>query len=485
MSFAFIPFYVERLGASGYAVIGLAALMQAGLSIFDNGLHSLMSRKMSGYVGRSLSLHSLSLYLRSSELLMLLAACLWAVLFVFPMKSIFWSWSHASFVDQSGLGSGWVSSALIALLLVFNSINNFYKSCLAGLQCQVELNSVLAIVATLKSVGCAVVLNWRPDIDLYFAWQILSMAVSILSLIFICYVRLGLDFARIKPASFKTVFDHHDVKFGGSLILTAAASFFILQADKISVASLLSQSDFGYYSFVSTMAAGIAYAVMPIVNVVYPRLCQYSFSGNRKQFKALFHRASTLIGCLIFAVLMSVTVFAFPLYQVSIQAQSLMSQQFLDAFLVLLVGNSILYMQMLPVYARYAEGSTKYWLNYSLLSAVVYVPVQLYATFRFATDGAAWSWLIYALIGLVFAVPRLFVGILSGELKQWISKDLMLPFILSAFPVGVIYLLYNSSLLVKSFSLCVAAFGGSVASSAFISYVVVQFASRRRHIVNY
>ncbi|EPN55104.1 polysaccharide biosynthesis protein, partial [Pseudomonas syringae pv. actinidiae ICMP 19096] len=113
----------------------------------------------------------------------------------------------------------------------------------------------------------------------------------------------GLDWALLKPI----------LPFAASLSLSAVLWIVLTQLDKVLLSSLLPLDQYGYFSLVALIAAGLMMLTNPLVQTLLPRLTVLMAEGRRDEMHALFLAANRLVCTCLFPLAALIALQAEPL----------------------------------------------------------------------------------------------------------------------------------------------------------------------------
>ena len=176
VGFAFVPIYLHLLGIEAYGLIGFFLTLQSVLGIMDLGLSLTLNRELaraSSQPDKGLRVASLLRTLEIPYWVMSVAVGLLVVALA--------PWIAKNWVNSVTLSSDAVEGAvrLMGIVIALQTPFALYQGGLTGLQRQISVNLILAVAATLRAVGAALVI-WllSRTVEAYFAWQVIVSAVA-------------------------------------------------------------------------------------------------------------------------------------------------------------------------------------------------------------------------------------------------------------------------------------------------------------------
>jgi O-antigen/teichoic acid export membrane protein len=422
MGIAFIPLYIKYLGIEAYGLIGLFAVLQAGLKLLDMGMTPTMGREMARYTSGAHTEQSIRDLLRTVEYIAIVIFILIAGSVSSGSTLIATNWLKAESLPIEVLAEAFFIMGFVTAL---RFIEGIYRSCITGLQHQVFLNIVTAFTATLRGIGAVVILAWvSPTIHAFFLWQ---AVVSIVTLTIFCAAtysklpRLIFSRARFSMAALRKIW-----RFAGGVLGINILSFLLTQTDKIVLPTVISLREYGYYIMAATLSAGLHMVISPITQAIYPRLCELHSQDNKNAFATKYHKGAQFVSVIAGSIALVLIVFAENF--LNIWTQNLELAVNVSGLLsVLMLGSLVNGMMWMPYQAQLAHGWTSLAVRINFISVVLLVPSILWAAENYGAEGASWAWLLlnvgYFSIGAFF----MYKTILKNEKISWYINDVMLP----------------------------------------------------------
>jgi hypothetical protein len=192
------PAYLGLLGIEAYGLIGVFALLQTILALFDFGLGLTLNRELAA-LSHELRANSQLMRdtVRTFEIVYWLVGLLIGATVIAGAPFLATTWFHSSVLSTTATT---IAIALMGLAIGVQWPSWLYQGGLLGLERHVTMNGILAGCAGVRWVGALLVLRFiSPTIELFFAWQIIASAIQTLVL------RLAL--ARLLPEGRNSRFD--------------------------------------------------------------------------------------------------------------------------------------------------------------------------------------------------------------------------------------------------------------------------------------
>jgi O-antigen/teichoic acid export membrane protein len=421
MGLVFIPLYVRYMGIEAYGLIGLFAVLQVFMSLLDIGMSPTLSREMSRFTAGFHTPQLIRNLLRSLEFIVLGLACTIIASISSAAEWLANDWLRIdSLVTEEVVYAFVISGSAIG----FRFCEGIYRSALIGLQQQVWLNTVRAILSTLQYAGVLPVLSLvSPTITAFFLWQAACalLAVAIYSAKLYRTLPTAPAPARFSLSALNDVW-----RFAGGLLAINTLTILLTQTDKVLLSRLLILEDYGYYTLAATLAAGLSMIIGPITQAFYPRMVECYTRGENEALARTYHQGAQLVS-VITAPLMAITLF-FPEGVLYLWSGDISLASSASPLLAILIVGGFLNGQMwMPYHCQLAHGWTSLSIKINIVAVLIIVPAILWFVPLFGAIAAAWSWLAlnlgYGLIGIHFMHRR----VLSEEKGRWYVWDVLLP----------------------------------------------------------
>lgn len=430
MGLAFVPVYIHYLGVEAWGLVGFMAMLQAWLTLLDVGLTPTLSREMARFRAGAHSAQSIRDLLRSLEVIfgaiaVLIVSIIW---FLAPWLSTYWLRSVE--LSDSELSHAIV---MIGFVLAARMAEQVYRGAIQGLQRQVWLNGVLAVMATFRWAGVVGVLAWiESSIELFFLWQ---GVISLVTVVILARKTYRLLTPGVRPARFEISAIRKIRRFAGGMAVTTLLTLLLTQVDKLLLSKMVSLEEFGYYMLAASVAGGLAFLVGPIATAIQPRLTELVTRSEDLLLVEIYHRASQWLAVILIPVALLLAVFsdAFLYMWTGSQVISEKSGPLLTLISLGTMCNGFMHV---PYNLQLAYGWTGLVVRVNIVAVIVIVPAILWAVPAYGAIGAAWAWLFlnagYVLIGIHYIHRRL----IPREKWRWYADAVFKPLI-----VGVITML--------------------------------------------
>lgn len=459
-----IPLYIDYLGIEAYGLIGFFSLLMLWLGLMDFGMGSTINREMARYSAGNKPNSTIKNLLRTVEILTLSIG----IFFV----TVFWllsSWISSNWIRLESITSQTASDVIVIMVMVsaMRFYEGIYRNALMGLQKQVSANVVNVALSTLRAVGVIFIFeNVSISIMSFFIWQLVVTFIGIFIYRYVTYEALVFD---KKQAHFSMVSVREVWSFAGGMFGIAFVTLALTTSDKILLSKLLTLSDYGRYTFAVTASTMVIMLVTPVINAVYPRLCQLIETDDKKTLISCYHLYSQLISSLIGGVGINLAVFSEQIIKFWTGNPKFATENhFLLSVLVL--ANTINAMMYLPYHLQLAHGWTQLSFKTNLYSLFAVIPLTLLLVPTYGAIGAAFIYLFLNIMYITIVVYIMHKKIFKNEIYKWYLLDLI-PQILISILVTVItsFIIKEVSNEILIFTLIFISFAVSILLSIIVS----------------
>ncbi len=428
LAILFTPVYIRLLGMEAYGLIGFHLTLQGAMGFLEMGLSRACNRELARCSGLEDGGDSrMRDTLRTLELVYWGVAALLGLIFGLASHWVATRWLTSSSYSPEQLANivsimGWV--------VALRWPAGLYYGALMGMQHHVWVSLAQAGTA-LVSGGGAVLALWlvRPDIMLFFQWQVVASVFSIPLVAGLAWRFLPGTFrqGRFSLSLLTELF-----RFAGGVGLNAVMGTILRQADKLILSAVLPLKLFGYYTLASLIAnATSSLLAMPVSNAVFPRFSQLvAAEPSPRNLPDLYHTATQLVAVLVVPVAMLMAFFAHQVVFVYTGSRAVADGTALT--LTILAVAKMLHASMVIPYAlQLAYGWLRLSLYLNVVSVLWLVPAVYLLSASYGPAGAATAWLIVTIGYLVVGTPLMHRRLLVGEWRRWMLHALAGPVLVS------------------------------------------------------
>jgi len=417
MSLAFVPAYINLMGAESFGLVGVFTSLVGMLAVLDLGLSQAMTREMAILSHNKNSFQQLVNTLRTLEVIYWLVAVVVGLIVLCLANFIAYQWLKPETLSSVQLLHAlWIMALIIGLRWPVA----IYSGGLNGLQKQVLLNKLLVIFATLQGAGAfAVLLLFQPTIEAFFIWQAIMAFVQV--------VILRLALLRSLPGDGKASFSkdtlRHVWRFAAGMTGVSLVTTVLTQLDKILLSKILTLSELGYYTFAASVAMVIYKIVGPIFTAYYPRLTELVAKNNQQALIGSYHEGCQLMAVAIIPLTLVLVFFSKEILEIWTQNPLLVSHTY---FLVslLVIGNALNGLMHIPYALQLAHGWTKLAFYTNVIAVIILAPAIYFSALHWGAVGAASVWILLNISYLLISVHLMYRRILESEKWSWYVDDI-------------------------------------------------------------
>jgi O-antigen/teichoic acid export membrane protein len=429
-NFIFVPFYIRYLGIEAYGLVGFFASMMAIFALLDMGTSTALSRQLATFAVAPQGSGRAATLVRSLEYVYLLVALLLGAGAFLAAP-----WLAHTWLKPVGLGMPATITALrlMAVVAALRWPVALYTAALVGLQRQVVLSVLTTTVITMQGLGAVVVLQVvSPTIQTFFTWQIAIAAVQLCMFPVVVWRNLG---SAAAEARFSAESLRQIIPFAAGVAGITATSVLLTQADKVILSKYLPLQDFGYYTLAWSIANVLSLVSMAFYTGMLPSLSQLADPVQERELSRLYHRGCQLLAVLTVPAALTVAFFSEPLLKLYVRSADIAARTH-GLLSVLVIGNLLLTMMVLPLALQLASGWTKLSLYKNVAAVILFVPAMSVVVPRFGAMGAAWLWLGLTAGYFLIEIPIMHRRLLPTEKWDWYCADVGVPFAISGAIIG-------------------------------------------------
>ncbi|MFZ3115588.1 MAG: oligosaccharide flippase family protein [Syntrophales bacterium] len=463
MSFVFIPLYIKFMGIEAYGLVGVFATLLALLSMLDMGFIHTLNREMARMSVFENSAKEMRDLLRTLEIPYWLMAIIvgGSVIALSPLIAYKW-------VNPKSLSPATIQRAIIIMGLVMGCQwpLGFYSGGLLGLQRQVLLNIINAVMATFRGLGTVLIL-WlvSPTIEAFFSWQIIISLTHTGIVMFFLWHSL--------PASSQKPCFRRDLllkiwRFAAGVTGITVLATILTQVDKVILSRLLNMEMFGYYTLAYFVAVTPLYRLIsPVFSAISPRMNNLVALGDQEGLKKLYHKSAQLVSVLVLPAAIVVALFSKEILLLWTRDPITVERTHMLVSIII-IGTALNGILTIPYVLQLAAGWTRLTFLVCFFSLPLLIPLIIALTRWYGAVGAAIVWVILNGGQVLITVQLMHRRLLSTEKWRWYCEDVALPLTValtvgiicrllvpvpSGIVLGIIYLMMISSVVLSATAL--------------------------------
>ena len=417
------PLYLQHLGIEAYGLVGFFALLQTWMNLLDIGLTPTLGRQIAHARGKTKGFDEFRKLLKSFELIFFGLALLAVFGVYFASTWLANDWINAELLSTDVIA---YCIKLMGVMIGLRWFSGLYRSGINGLEDQVWLNIANILLMTLKFVGALILLIFiSNDIQHFFEYQLVIGSIELIVVMTRFYKKLPVSKVPIPIISFHLESVKAVAPFALGVAYTAGIWIFVSQVDKLILSGVLTLAEFGYFSLVVIIAAAINAITGPISNAIQPRMTYLLSGGSEVEMLALYRKATQLVTWVSMSVSIMVAFFAEPLIYAWTGNKEAASWS-KDILFWFALGNGVLAIIAFQYYLQIAHGKLKLHILGATLSAIIEVPIIVYAALNYGALGAGITWFIVRVVwGLVWT-PIVHHYFAPGLHLKWLFNDILI-----------------------------------------------------------
>ena len=416
-----MPLYLKFLGAEMFGLVGFLVMLQAWLPLLDLGFSPTLARYVAVARGREEDMGQFGQLLRSFEIIFFALAVAVAAGIFLSSPQIASEWIDSTAVDNATVA---YCVSLMGAIVALRFVASLYRSGIRGMEDQVWLNVATILVATVRSVGALLIMVFiSADIQLFFHYHV---AVGLIELILLAqrfYSSLSLsplqlpfkvDVARLKSVA----------PFALSVAYASAIWVVMSQTDKLILSTVLPLREFGYFTLVSLLSGVILLITGPITQALLPRMTSLVAAGRQEDMVSIYRGASQLVAVIAISAALLLSFYTEALVYAWTGDREA-ARWCADVLPWFALGNGFLALGAFQYFLQNAFGRLKLHVVGSTVSALIQVPIILYAAIRFGAEGAGIAWLAIRATWFVVWTAIVHRTFVPGLHSVWLLKDLL------------------------------------------------------------
>jgi O-antigen/teichoic acid export membrane protein len=435
ISLIFIPLYIRFLGIESYGLIGFFGVLLTVLALLDVGMTPTINREMARYTAGEHTPLSIRSLLKS-----ILIVALGMAMVISLGVYLGAGWLAENWLQAGELPTGTAADAIaiMGFIIAMRFVEGVLKGAIAGLQKQVLLNIINAVIETTRAVGALFVIVYvSSNVSVFFYWQ---GVVSLTTLIVLVGVIGKLIPKPEAPAEFSLAALKKVRRFASGVFGISILAMFLTQLDKMILSRYLPLAEFGYYTFAFVAANAIHRLSGPVTQAIFPHFSALEAKGNPQHLIETYHRSAQVMALLIIPVSMIICIHSGAILQLWTQDPEL-TRESSGLLSIIVTGVMLNALLQLPGLIQLAHSWTGLILRTNICALLFLAPLMFWSVPRYGAIAAAWLWVLLNVGYFFIQVPLIHKRILKGELGRWYFHDNLLPLI------AVVVALYLCSLL--------------------------------------
>lgn len=414
-----LPLYLFHLGGDAFGLIGLFLMLQTWLQIFDLGISPLFSREAARARAAQNDYLRLKHLLRSFEIIILSISTLLFIAIFTTRNWISNHWLQAGNLDTHTIS---ICLILMASAVCLRLPTTLYKSGLQGLERQVILNISNITIVSLKFIGGWLLVKYiTQDIVDFFVYQLLIGVIETICVAILCYkcipvssrTSLSIYWSELQPV----------LPFASGLAYLATIWVILSQVDKFILSSILSLTEFGYFTLATILAAGISQLGTPISQAILPRMTYLISNNESVQMITLYRQSTRAMACLIVPCTGMIAFYSHEF--VFIWTGNLDTAEWIGPILLWIsLGHGIMALGAFQYYLQYAYGKLRMHVIFSSFMASIQIPLLIYTAHNYGVYEMSYCWFALRLFSFLLWTPVVHHFYAPGIHLRWFFSDI-------------------------------------------------------------
>lgn len=220
-------------------------------------------------------------------------------------------------------------------------------------------------------------------------------------------------------------------RFTAGMSGIALSATVLTQLDKVILSKMLGLEEFGHYMIATAIVGGLYFLIMPVFNVVYPRLSALAVTGDTGKLTDLYRLGTTLLATMLFPIAMLLVVYAEELVRIW-TGNPAVASSVAPVIGLLAIGSALHGVMFFPYALQLAYGITRLPLTINMILIAILVPLIVFFTLTYGVFGGAMAWLIFQVLYVLLGTWLTHRQLLQGVGMLWLFRDVGIPFVLSS-----------------------------------------------------
>jgi len=418
-----VPFQINLLGDQAFGLLGFYALIAGFMAFLDLGLSITANREVA-----RLDLESTDGKHEIQDLVRTFEIPYWMIgLLLGGVLALSANWIADYWIAAPDLSHDTVVFAVrvIGALLAARWPILLYRSILLGLQYQVRANVLGIAVEVLNGVGTLGLLLIRPDVKLFFLWQLLLGIVEILGHVALTWY--SVRDRRLARPKFRLHILKRIWRYALGVNTASLLGAVFGRADGLILSKMYPIAFLGYYSIAQRVPPLLGIFPASSIPATTPSLIAQYERGDEREMSRLYHRQMRWLSFICVGMSGALAAFSLPILLIWTQSPSV-AEATAVTFALVAIGAALETMTNPVNQLSLACGFTRPPIVVSFVTGIIVAVGTLILAPRLGIAGAALAWCT-ARIAIYFAFPVLVQrSVLKGEARPWFLGD-TLPFL--------------------------------------------------------
>ena len=319
---------------------------------------------------------------------------------------------------------------IMAICVALRWMTGLYRGVISGFERIVWLSVSNIVIATLRFPGVLLYMYYFGfTVKSFFIFQLIVAVLEFVILAFNAQIllpklkqpaRIGWSMQPVKPL----------LSFALTIAFTSSVWVLLTQLDKFVLSGILPLSEYGYFTLAVLVAGGILQIGAPISSAIMPRMARLQGEKKHQELKAVYLGATEFVAVVVVTAGIILAALAQPVLYVW-TGDAVLAQKAAPILQLYALGNAILTLGAFPYYLQYAKGNLRLHFIGNLVTAILLIPVIIWAAKNYGAIGAGWAWVLIQLTYLLLWVSYVHKMIEPDINLQWFKSFLPIIFCVS------------------------------------------------------
>lgn len=423
-----VPLYLKYMGAEAYGLVGFFAMLQAWFNLLDMGLTPTMARETARFRGGGLDALTFRRLVRALEGIFCIIAVLGGGVLLLLSGQIATNWLTAK---QLPISEVLRSIQVMAIIISLRWMSGLYRGQISGAERLVWLSCFNAIIGTFRFVGVLpVLILLGATTKVFFVYQLLVALVELIMLVVMSYSLLPSI-----PEGEKVVWSWKPLKpilkFSLTIAFTGSVWVMVTQTDKLLLSKILSLAEYGYFTLAVLVANGVMIISSPVSSALAPRMTKLEAECDQAGLIQVYRQSTQMVAIISGAAAVTVSLCA-ESFLFAWTGDKILASHAAPVLVLYAIGNGILAVSAFPFCLQYAKGNLKLHMIGNGLFVIFLIPTIVWATTKYGSLGAGYTWLTMNIIYFIAWVPLVHAKFAPGLNNNWFLKDVFMIYITTA-----------------------------------------------------
>jgi len=225
-------------------------------------------------------------------------------------------------------------------------------------------------------------------------------------------------------------------RFSAGMSGIAVTALVFTQLDKLVLSRTVGLEAFGHYMLATLVVSGLQVLIVPVFNVIYPRMAALVEAGEATQLVDMYRSGTRMFALVVFPVAMLIAVFAYDFVAVWTRSPEV-AAHVAPIITLLVLGSALNAVMYFPYALQLAYGKT--WIPLALNVALtgLMVPLVLTLAHDHGAVGGAVAWLVIETVYVVVGPWLTHKFLLKRMATRWLLQDVGVPLGLTIVMGGV------------------------------------------------